>query len=281
MIELYRPEWKQNKTKTILYAVGFVCLFTLLLVLFSQLKAIVPPALERYAHGVVGMLAAFTTTWLFLRYEGKTFRQIGLNWEAGTIKRFLAGTVAGCIISAAMVFLQVVFSGLKIEPVDSTAIPVFILWSFALLPLAFMEEIAFRGYPFIKLTEACGIRITQLTIAILFGLYHVTNGWPVWLAFLGPAIWSLAFGLASLLSQGIAAPTGLHVGVNYVLALIGSQKGIPALWTIDFPGNASEEMLAANERFGYTIQLVLLAICILVTEWLIRSRYKAIKMGNP
>ena len=64
------------KTKYIFKSVLFCVAFTGLLVIFSFAKGLVPNEFERLAHGVVGTLAAFLATILFLRFERKRFSSI-------------------------------------------------------------------------------------------------------------------------------------------------------------------------------------------------------------
>lgn len=263
---------KQNRTKALVLSLGSIIIFIVLLIILSQIKKFIPEKFERYAHGMLGIIAALISTWIFLRYEKKSFRDIGLKWKTNTFKKFLIGMAAGFFISAVMIISQVYLSGLEIVKVKNPDIFIFIGWALALFPLAFMEEIAFRGYPFIKLNKTFGFRITQIIIAVSFALYHVANGWPIGLSFLGPAIWSLAFGLSAQISGGISMPTGLHFGVNFILALFGAQKGITSIWTINFPGDAAKDAMETNERSGIAIQFILLVACIIATEWFIRRK---------
>lgn len=265
----------QSKVKSLILSVSFVVVFIIVFMLLSQIKNLIPEKLERYSHGIIGTIVALGTVWMFLKFEKKSFESIKLKWEHNTIKKFTLGLSIGLILASLMILSQVMYSGMEISLSENYNILTFLLWSSALIPLAFMEEIAFRSYPFVKLNKLFGLRITQLIIAILFALYHVLNGWSLGLSFLGPGIWALAYGLSAMYSDGISMPTGLHYGVNYVLALISSQNGIEGIWTIDFPEYVSEAVLKANENFGIGIQLALLFLCILGTELYLRKKKSA------
>ncbi|MGB8194583.1 MAG: type II CAAX endopeptidase family protein [Chitinophagaceae bacterium] len=266
---------QQDRTRTLLLSVGFVIVFLILLIGLSFFKNFLSSSLERYAHGICGIIAAVAATWIFLRIEKKSFSDIGLKWESKTFKRFLIGLAIGFAIAAIMIFSQVIYSGLKVEMAANYNIINFIIWSLALLPLAFMEEMAFRGYPFVKMNRSFGVWITQITIAVLFALYHIVNGWSVEGSFTGPGIWSLAFGLAALVSGGIAMPTGLHFGVNMILAAVGGKKDLPSILKIDFAGAASKEMVQDSERFGLILHFVLLIACLIATAWFARRKNAA------
>jgi len=269
---LNQPMKNQSKVKSLILSVSFLAVFLIVFMLLSQIKGFVPEKFERYSHGVIGTIIALGAVWGFLKFEKKSLESIGLKWEKKTPKKFVLGLLVGFVLGSLMILSQVLYGGMEVSLSENYNIPSFILWSSALIPLAFLEEIAFRSYPFIKLNKVFGLRITQIIIAIFFALYHVLNGWSLVLAFLGPGIWALAFGLSAMFSNGISMPTGLHYGVNLVLALVSSQNGIEGIWTIDFPDNVSETVLKANENFGIGIQLALLVLCIIGTELYLRNK---------
>ncbi len=262
----------QKKIRALVLSVGCVILFIIILVLLAQVKNLIPQKFERYAHGIFGTIAAISSVWIFLRYEKKTFSDIGLIWQKRTLQKFIIGLAVGIVMGALMLYTQVLISGLQITLSDDYNISSFIIWSSALIPLAFMEEIAFRSYPFIKLNRIFGLRITQIIIAILFALYHILNGWSIGLSFLGPGIWALAYGLSAILSNGISMPTGFHYGVNLILAAISTKSGMNGIWTIDFPTKVSETALKTNENVGTAIQIGLLIICVIATELYLKNR---------
>ena len=148
-----------------------------------------------------------------------------------------------------MFLLQAWYSGLNIH-FTYVDLGKFAWMSLSLVPLAFMEELAFRSYPFFKLKDAFGVWVAQFAIAILFALYHYIGGWSLFASFAGPGVWSFAFGLLALRSNGIALPTGFHFGLNLALAAIGNKYWVPALFTIDFANTPTDEMLKSNEYFG-------------------------------
>ena len=164
---------------------------------------------RRVAVFISPKFAAFGTVWGFLKFEKISIKSIGLKWEKNTLKKFTLGLSVGLVLGSLMILSQVMYSGMEISLSENYNISSFLLWSSALIPLAFMEEIAFRSYPFIKLNKVFGLRLTQIIIAILFALYHVLNGWSLGLAFLGPGIWALAYGLSAIFSDGISMPNKL------------------------------------------------------------------------
>ena len=124
------------------------------------------------------------------------------------------------------------FTNVKIEVNRGSDLLYFLLVTVPILPLAFMEELAFRAYPLEILKDKIGIRLSILLISILFALYHIVNGCTIASIFLGPAIWGLIFGLAAIYSKGIAMPTGIHYAVNLTTAAFGAKNYPVSIWAI-------------------------------------------------
>lgn len=94
------------------------------------------------------------------------------------------------------------------------------------LLLATFEEIGFRGYPLARLLPDFGIWPTLLITSIMFVLYHLSMGWPLYQAVLGTGVASLLFGMAAIaFRRGLAAPIGVHGGWNFYTWCLASGKG--------------------------------------------------------
>ena len=236
-------------------SLGFWVLFLALLFLVgSFLSPMFPAEAERYVYGVFGSLSALLVTWLFLRREGKTFSDYGLVWEKGTFLRFVKGFLLGTLIFLVILLVLCQGGALHLEKTSTAWNPMAIAGYLAIIPMALMEEITFRGYPFLNLNKVLGLRLTQAVAALAFGLYHIATGWNIQIAFLGPGVWALVFGLAAIWSKGIALPTGIHVALNWIQQLVGmkgEEEG--AIWALKPAENASPEALAQAEQMGLII----------------------------
>ena len=232
----------------------------------GQFKHLFPLIYERYIHGILGLICAFVSISFFLKLEKLTFKEIGLVWHKQTLKKFAYGLGIGIVLALVMTFVQVWCSDLTITRSSQQNISTFILGVPAIVLLAFMEELAFRSYPFKRLNEVYGLWITQLIIAILFAVYHILMGWPLAIAFMGPGILSLVFGLAAAISKGVTAPTGVHAGVNLVLAIFVGKTNLQSLFVIDFSQkDITEQMIEANNTIGVVIHISVLVLAILAT----------------
>lgn len=238
--------------------------------LFQPIKHI-----RGWSNWISGTSAAFLVTWVFLKWEGNSFRSIGLAWERNTILRFGKGILLGVCIFTLMVLVLTICSGGELQYVYQKA-DVWTLVAFLIyIPLGLMEEVAFRAYPFLRLNQVFGLRITQLIAAIAFAVYHMMMGWSIYVAFGGPFIWAFVFGLAAAWSRGIAMPAGIHISVNVLQSVVGLRGNNGLIWRIKFP----ESHLARTERVGLAIQLCLLVASVVMMEVFIRQRRKEVK-GN-
>ena len=220
------------RTKSIIKSVLFCVVFTGLFIVFSFAKNFIPNNFERLAHGIIGTLAAFLTTILFLKFDEKKFSDIGLIFERKTILKFFIGVTAGVVIMGLLAMSVMYFTNVVIEVNPKSNFFNFILMSLPLLPLAFMEELGFRVYPLEILKDKIGIRLSIIFTSILFALYHIANGWTISSSFYGPAVWGLVFGLAAIYSNGIAMPTGIHYAANLTTSAFGAANNTVSIWTI-------------------------------------------------
>jgi uncharacterized protein len=226
------------KAKYIFKSVLFCVVFTGLLIIFSFAKGFIPNEFERLAHGVMGTLAAFLATVIFLRFDRKKFSNIGLTFERNTVVRFFAGVITGVVIMGLLAMFVIYFTNAEIEVNQRSNLLHFLFVTAPLLPLAFMEELGFRAYPLRILKDRIGIRLSLIITSILFALYHIVNGWSLASSFYGPAVWGLIFGLAAIYSKGIAMPTGIHYAANLTASAFGAKNTTASLWTVTQPDDA-------------------------------------------
>lgn len=258
-------------------AVGTSILFWIVFIALLVVSGIVsnillPLAQSRLGYGMLGSLAALFVTWIFLKVEKKSFREIGLIWEQKTLIRFLAGLIIGSLLLGFILLALILFSDtqftLNPEPFSIAMLAPYIMF----LPLAFMEEAGFRAYTLVKLNKAVGTIAMQLIIAIAFALYHIANGWSIEAAFLGTFVWAWVFGLAAVWSGGIALPTGIHVALNVLQGLTGLKPGNNSIWIMTFGDSEQQRIISGADRIGLIMQLVILVLAIGLTIFYVRKQ---------
>ena len=264
---------KWNK-QLVIRAILLPIAFTILLVGASFFKQFLPPQYERMSYGLIGSIVAIIVTWIFLKWDGKSWSVLNLGWDAKTLPKSLLGLLLGIILAAIMVGTMVICTDVTIAINDNPAILPFLMTATALIPLAWMEEMAFRGYAFQQLHSSIGLRNTQMIIAIVFALYHVAGGQGLASSFLGPGCFAFLFGMARVKSGGIALPTGLHIGLNLFNASIGQHRGLNSLFVIGVE-NGTELSGRMISYWGYGLNLAMLA----VTWFFMERQIKKEKLG--
>mgnify|MGYP001950499617 CR=1 FL=1 len=230
-------------------------------------------AIDKYGLGSIVVTGiALIMTYLVLKKNKTTFRAIGLRWEKKTPLRFAAGYFSGIIITALILAITIHFSNLELRYIPNQNILSVLFWLLAFLPLAFMEELIFRGYAFIKMKRDFGIWPAQIVLALLFAWYHDFTGLTLLNQLLGPGTWALIFGITAAWTRGLAFPTGLHMAINVVLAVVGEKDNRHSLWNIAYTNEINPTLSNQTETIGVTIQIVLLLIAIILTEYYRRNK---------
>jgi membrane protease YdiL (CAAX protease family) len=262
-----------NSTKTYLFkSILFCIVFTVLFVAFSFTKSFVAGKFERIAHGVIGTIAAVLTTYLFLKFDKKSFAAIGLNFEKTTLKKFVTGVLIGIAIMGLLIISVIYFSDLTITANRNSSMLNFLYCTLPLIPLAFMEELGFRAYPLVLLKDKTGVRNSIIITSILFALYHIVNGWAIQNSFLGAGVWGIIYGLAAIYSNGISMPTGMHYAANLTNAAFGISDDSFNLWTLKQNNGLSLENYQSSQLATLIPQISLLISGVLCMEWYLRKK---------
>jgi membrane protease YdiL (CAAX protease family) len=260
------------KIKYILKSILFCIVFTGIFVIFSLAKSFIPQKFERIVHGIIGTIAALLTTFLFLKIDKKSFADIGLKFEGTTIKKFFIGIIAGIGIMGLMTISVIIYSDFKIELNKDSSILKFLFFSLPLIPLAFMEEVGFRAYPLTVLKEKSGLLMSILITSILFGFYHIANGWTIQNSFLGPGVWGIIYASAAIYSNGISMSTGLHYAANLTTSAFGITSKSFNIWVFRQKNGLPLENSHSSQLAMLIPQISLLIFGIFCICWLVKNK---------
>lgn len=269
-----KPLVSSSKTLTAAgHAFLFCAGFTILVMLFSATSSIIPAPAQRFYYGLLGVLAGFIITWLFLRFVGKhSWSSIGFHPDGRTVTRLIAGFLTGLVVMGLTSLGVIYFSGLKIVTNTESSLVSFLFSTAALVPLAYMEEIAFRGYPFQYLKEGAGPRTAIVITALLFAVYHLFNGYSLQDALLGTGTFGILFGSAAYYANGIAFPTSMHYAVNLVTSAFATAAGSSSLWLLQTKDGSPIEQHQTGRAIVLVPQLLLLLVAVMAMEWVIRNK---------
>lgn len=268
------PFSSDNKMHSFIKSILFCLLFTLLFMGLSFFKKYFPANFERPAHAILGIIATLLILFLFLWFDKKTFSGIGLRLTKGTPLHFIRGFFTGVLLMGVLSISVIYCTGFSISFNAKSNLLSFLWVTLPLLPLAFMEELAFRTYPLRVINDASGIRVSILVTSLLFALYHLANGWTFQNSFLGAGSWGIIFGAAAVYSNGIAMSTGLHYAVNLIPAAFGLTENGTNLWILKLRSGAPAESYTESKLAELIPQLCILLTGLFFMEWLMRYRQK-------
>lgn len=199
----------------------------------------------------VGAITCFLTyglTLLFLRWDRRSLRDVGLELTAKSVPRMLFGLGIGF----ALVALQesLLYAGGHIHWTyigPSSPTSWLLLGVTAYFLLALREEIAFRAYPLRRLEDDLGLWPSILIVGLVFALEHLAGGLSWSLSLLGPFAGAILFGMAALATRGIAVPLGIHFAFNLGQWVMG-QKEVAGFWHASIDPTFQKQA----EALGYT-----------------------------
>lgn len=266
--------------RVIIKVIIFWILFVALLYGMGSITPLFSKTYYSLATGVFGSVIALVVTGIFLWREKKSFRDVGLYFTGSSIPKFFLGFLIGAGIIGLMVLVLVSFTTMRFTRTNIQFEYVDYIGYLAILPLAFMEELAFRAYPFVRLNQKLGFRTTQVIVAVAFALYHVAGGQSVYSSFLGPGIWAFTFGLLAYWSGGIAMPLGLHVAANMLQSIIGLKTTPRSFYTLEFTKGSTPEALAQVEQTGWIMHMGFLAITLFFMEYYLGRKKEGAALGR-
>lgn len=215
--------------KSLLHVLAFFLVAAIALIVASIVARHFPEWPEEIVIGVVGVLLTLGLTTAFLRWDRKSFNDVGLAPDRRTHIRFLIGLAIGftlVALHAAVVASTGQVNWTRNNEVDATGIAAAAL-GYGLLALR--EEISFRGYPLRTLLPAFGAIGAQVMLMAVFVAEHRLGGATWGNAIFGSGLGALVFGMAALVTRGIALPFGLHVAWNMGDWMRGG-KGDGGIW---------------------------------------------------
>lgn len=172
---------------------------------------------------------SFSLTWLLLRWQRVSLLTLGIvpanKKDTG---EFFSGLGIGALMFLCCLVITLLLTGDQwafnphVDPVFIFVLFLMNLWS------AYVQEFVFRGYPFQTLLRQYPFWLAQFCIAIPFGLMHVhqqMGAAMVATVMLTTGSGSLLFGLAYWKTGKLMLPVGLHLGWNYLQALIPRTAG--------------------------------------------------------
>jgi membrane protease YdiL (CAAX protease family) len=266
------PQWFINKQGSLRsgWKVGgfFLVLMTLGMVLALVTKALHLGRGGGVQLGVwIGVAMGALASFLCVRLEKRSFRDLGFHLGPRWMAEFLSGTLGGILLILLTALLVKGLDGFHWERSAGVGARQLLTAAAIFLGVGFNEEIIARGYPFQRLVEGAGPWVGQLVFAALFALGHWGNpgmhgATKVW-ATTNIALAAILLGFCYLRTRSLALPIGVHLGWNWAQgSLLGfgvsGTTDIPGAWTPVFHGRP--EWLTGG-AFGLEASLICTLVC--------------------
>jgi membrane protease YdiL (CAAX protease family) len=142
----------KSKTQIICKVVLFCATVTGILKIQSNFF---PPG--SFYFSLIGPIWIFVITYIFLKVDRASFKDVNLKVDPKSIVKFCIGFLSGIALISILIFVVSYASDVKIQSSKHGNL-VFVLLQVlpAIILLAFMEEVAFRGYPLVNAKNRFG-----------------------------------------------------------------------------------------------------------------------------
>lgn len=177
------------------------------------------------ASALHAFLAAAVANLLVMRiYEQGTLAGIGYHLNRASAVNLLLGLGASVLAGLFVTLGPILEGAAELAPIPGAPADwrniamVMVLIVFG----GFGEEMLFHGYGFQKLMGIAGPFATILPVSVLFAVAHSGNLNVSPLALFNTGLWGFALGLAFWKSGDLWLASGLHVGWNWTLPLMGA-----------------------------------------------------------
>jgi membrane protease YdiL (CAAX protease family) len=224
-----------------LLATGAVFLYVFLLSLLRGKLGAWSQALPAF---VLAVCLAFLN-WRFLRAEGRPAHAIGADRPGLRLGQFLGGFVAGAVVVALWAIVLRLATGASWHAVSPGA---GVVIAGQLTFLAFnnlAEELAYRAWLFMAMTERWGAGAAIGITSLVFAAAHVQGGVPWSSALAGVFTSGLLYAAVFLRWRSVPLTLGVHLAANVLQEVAGLRVSGLNLWAIDFasPVDASRGVL--------------------------------------
>jgi len=272
-----RDDAPPRSFRGVLYVLLFWLGFIAILETPRLFLGLVPPAYATLVWGCFVSIGALLLTFAFASVQRARRADLGIVPGRWSPLVLAAGLLCGCAIVVAQVAAVTWLLGLQIAPDPHASIAAAGWTLVTLLSLSAMEELGFRGYPLRRLIGPLGLWGAQIVVAIAFGLYHHFAYGLAWgPSMIGTTLGSLLFGMAAVMSRGLALPIGIHAGVNFGLWACANGGGT-GLFRIS---EAAGPLDGWRSEAGNTIYVVTFLLATMIL-WLWHRRSTRLSPDTP
>lgn len=202
-----------------------------------------------------------TNAW-FLRMEGRSMAAIGFDAPRLRIRQFGLGFLAGGVLVLAWALIVTVIASAHWQwhaGFSSSAVA-------GLLAFYFFnnaaEELAYRGYAFVRLEESYGRTVAIISTSMVFALMHMQGGMPLMNAVAGVLTNGLIFSILFSRWRSLPLALGFHLATNIIQDVSGLRQtplSVATLEEVNTAGGRGVGILVIVACLNLTVFLLLVA----------------------
>jgi membrane protease YdiL (CAAX protease family) len=215
-----------------------VALFIMLGLFFFSTGQIARQEISELLVGALSLSVTLLITYLYLKLDKRSFRDIGAWFHTNWYKKLIRGSVLG-IAAIMIIFAAMLISGLAairgvaINDTGAILTKLAIGMVLYLTAVAYAEELLTRGYIYHFLKTRFTITGSVLITSFIFSLMHMFNPNVTPLALFNIFFAGIVLNLLVLKDGDIWSAVGFHFGWNYTMGIIfaspvsgGREEGI-------------------------------------------------------
>ena len=183
-------------------------------------KVVLPTAATPWVASALECGALLVATWYALvSIEKRGWDFVALSREAWRPRALLLGALTGALAIGAPIGALLLMGDLRFQPAPVGGELRALLLSVAILaPAAMLEELIFRGYPFVVLRERWGWPVAVGATSVTFGLLHLMNPGVSPLAIANVMSAGVFLAGVRLLTNSLAAAWAAHFAWNWTMS---------------------------------------------------------------
>jgi membrane protease YdiL (CAAX protease family) len=180
----------------------------------------------------VDVLLVLAVTRAFAALEGRDMSEYGLPWRAGALLESLTGMVVGAVAVALVLGALVLAGVLDLGPTIIGRAGILASgaeWAVALLAVAALEEMLFRGYPLATLGRSIGFWPAAVLLSLAFVAAHSHNPGETPEGLAAVFLFGMLFSVIVRRRAAIWLPVGIHAGWDWAQSFL---FGVPDSGTV-------------------------------------------------
>jgi membrane protease YdiL (CAAX protease family) len=185
---------------------------------------LVPKEHRQLTYSIILSFVGIGLTWLIVKKEGSNLAAAGFNFNRKWFWQTLIGILPGIPVSLLIVLTEGIFFNTTLAFNENFQWYAFLWLVHGVFWSSLFQEVLFRGYVFQAMIKLWGSWRAQLSMAVIFGLFHISMG-P--LIMVTTFFFSLLFGLGYIRTKSLALPVGLHTAFSLGAVSFGTE-GSPA-----------------------------------------------------